>query len=155
MFFFFFYLYKKSYFHKKKAYLHWKKAIFSHLFSFLGLGLNLIYDVDIFEKSRPPPWVFNISKLKLGIFVCMSGQISYIFQPFSIRQYSSFTRYFLCLVLKSLICFLRGGVTIKNGKIWEKFPKGGGLKKQTKIPNFNLGILKTQGGVSIFQKCLN
>ena len=28
-------------------------------------------------------------------------------------------------------------------------------KKQTEIPNFNLGILKTQGGVSIFQKCLN
>ena len=37
-----------------------------------------------------------------------------------------------------------------------KIPKGGwGVKKQTKIPNFNLGILKTQGEVSIFQKCLN
>ena len=36
---------------------------------------------------------------------------------------------------------IRGAITKKNGKIWEKFPKGGGgLKKQTKIPNFNLGI---------------
>ena len=40
----------------------------------------------------------------------------------------------------------------KIGKIWEKFPKGG-LKNQTKIPNFNLGSVITQGGgVSIFQK---
>ena len=42
---------------------------------------------------------------------------------------------------------LRGAITKKNGKIWEKLPKGGGeLKKQMEIPNFNLGIVKTQGG---------
>ena len=34
-----------------------------------------------------------------------------------------------------------------------KIPKGGrGLKIQTKIPNFNLGILKTQGGGLDFSK---
>ena len=48
--------------------------------------------------------------------------------------------------------WLRGGVTKENGKIWEKFPKGGGLKKQTKIPNFNLGMLRTQGRGSRFFK---
>ena len=41
----------------------------------------------------------------------------------------------------------RGGVTKKNWKILGKFRKGGGSKKkQTKIPNFNLGIWKTEGG---------
>ena len=41
---------------------------------------------------------------------------------------------------------VRGGVTKKNENIWGKFPK------QTKIPNFNLGILKTQGGGLNFSK---
>ena len=36
--------------------------------------------------------------------------------------------------------FVRGAITKKNRKIWGKFPKGGGVKKQTKIPNFILGI---------------
>ena len=35
---------------------------------------------------------------------------------------------------------LRGGVTKKKQENLGKFPKGGGIKKQTKIPNFNLGI---------------
>ena len=40
----------------------------SILFSFLGWGLRVIYYSDIFENSRPPPWVLKILKLKLWIF---------------------------------------------------------------------------------------
>ena len=43
----------------------------------------------------------------------------------------------------------------KNGKIWEKFPKGEGLKKTDENSQFQFGNLKNLGGVSIFQKCLN
>ena len=44
----------------------------------------------------------------------------------------------------------------KNEKIWDNVPIGGGrVKKKQKCPNFNLGHLKTEGGVTIFQKCLN
>ena len=35
------------------------------------------------------------------------------------------------------VCNLRGGVTKKNGKIWEKFPKGGG-DSQFQFRNFGL-----------------
>ena len=57
------------------------------------------------------------------------------------------------IVAEKNLTFVRGGITKKNGKIWDKFLKGrGGNKKQTKIPNFNLGIVITQ--VAIFQKCL-
>ena len=42
------------------------------------------------------------------------------------------------------ICSLRGAITKKNEKFGKNFQRGGGgLKKQTKIPNFNLGIWKT------------
>ena len=50
---------------------------------------------------------------------------------------------------------LRGAITKKkNGKIWEKFPKGGwGVKKkQTKIPNFNSGVNKKQENSFFFPK---
>ena len=51
---------------------------------------------------------------------------------------------------------LRGAITKKNGKIWEKFPKGGGVKKTDENSQFQFGNLKNLGGVvSIFQKCLN
>ena len=44
----------------------------------------------------------------------------------------------------------------KNGKIWEKFPKGGGLKKTEENSQFQFGNVENPGeGVSIFQKCLN
>ena len=52
--------------------------------------------------------------------------------------------------------WLRGGVTKKNGKIWEKFPKGGGVKKTDENSQFQFGNVENPGeGVSIFQKCLN
>ena len=48
---------------------------------------------------------------------------------------------------------LRGGVTKKKRENLGQIPKGGGgLKKQTKIPNFNLGIVITQGGGLDFSK---
>ena len=49
---------------------------------------------------------------------------------------------------------LRGAITKKKRKNLGKIPKGGvgGKKKQTKIPNFNLGLLKTQGGCLDFSK---
>ena len=48
---------------------------------------------------------------------------------------------------------VRGGVTKKKRENSGKIPKGGGgLKIQTKIPNFNLGILKTQGEGFDFSK---
>ena len=48
---------------------------------------------------------------------------------------------------------LRGGVTKKKREILGQIPKGGGgEKKQKKIPNFNLGIVKTQGGGLDFSK---
>ena len=52
-----------------------------------------------------------------------------------------------------IIYQLRGAITKKKRENLGKIPKGGGrLKKQTKIPNFNLGILKTQGGGLDFSK---
>ena len=48
--------------------------------------------------------------------------------------------------------WLRGGVTKKKRENLGKIPKGGGVKKQTKIPNFNLGMLRTQGRGSRFFK---
>ena len=36
----------------------------------------------------------------------------------------------------------------KNGKIWEKFPKGGGLKKTEENSQFQFGNLKNLGGGS-------
>jgi len=48
---------------------------------------------------------------------------------------------------------IRGAITKKKRENLGKIPKGGGgLKKQTKIPNFNLGILKTQEGGLDFTK---
>ena len=41
---------------------------------------------------------------------------------------------------------------IKNEKIWEKFPNGGGGKIFfQKSPNFNLGTSKIQGGSQFFK----
>ena len=52
-----------------------------------------------------------------------------------------------------LLKVLRGGVTKKKRENLGKIPKGGGVeKKQTKIPNFNLGIVKTQRGGLDFSK---
>ena len=50
--------------------------------------------------------------------------------------------------------YFRGGVTKKKRENFAKIPERGwgGWKK---IPNFSLGNWETQGGVSIFQKCLN
>ena len=51
---------------------------------------------------------------------------------------------------------LRGGVTKKKRENLGQCPNREGVKKIQKCPNFNLGILKTEGGgVSIFQKCPN
>ena len=48
---------------------------------------------------------------------------------------------------------IRGGVTKRKRENLGKIPKGGeGLKKQTEIPNFNLGIVKTQVGGLDFSK---
>ena len=48
---------------------------------------------------------------------------------------------------------IRGGVKIENRENLGQCPnRGGGIQK---CPNFNLGILKTEGGVSIFQECPN
>ena len=50
---------------------------------------------------------------------------------------------------------VRGAITKKNGKIWEKFPKGGGVEKTDENSQFQFGNFENPGGVSIFQKCLN
>ena len=51
---------------------------------------------------------------------------------------------------------VRGGVKIENRENLGQCPNRGGRgKKKQKCPNFNLGILKTEGGVSIFQECPN
>ena len=47
--------------------------------------------------------------------------------------------------------FLRGGVTKKKRENLGQCPKRGGKKTQ-KCPNFNLGILKTEGGGLFFSK---
>ena len=48
---------------------------------------------------------------------------------------------------------LRGAITKKkNGKIWEKFPKGGGLKKTEENSQFQFGNLKNLvGGSQLFK----
>ena len=50
---------------------------------------------------------------------------------------------------------VRGGVTKKNGKIWENIPKGRGVKNRRKFPISIWEFEKSREGVSIFQKCLN
>ena len=47
------------------------------------------------------------------------------------------------------VCNLRGGVTKKNGKIWEKL---GGLKKTDKNSQFQFGNLKNPWGGLDFSK---
>ena len=55
-----------------------------------------------------------------------------------------------------MICGLGEASLKKNGKIWEKFPKGGGVKKTDENSQFQFGNVENPGeGVSIFQKCLN
>ena len=52
----------------KKAYLHWKipkKCVYSWYF---GWCLRATFNSDIFEKLRNPPWIFEVSKWKLGLF---------------------------------------------------------------------------------------
>ena len=47
----------------------------------------------------------------------------------------------------------RGAIKINLRKNLGNIPNWGeGLKNKQKVPNFNLGIFKTQEGVSIFQK---
>ena len=52
-----------------------------------------------------------------------------------------------------VVMCLRGCVTKKKGKIWEKFPKGGGGNRR-KFP-ISIWEFDKPRGVSIFQKCLN
>ena len=48
---------------------------------------------------------------------------------------------------------LRGGVKIENRENYGQCPnRAGGGKKNQKCPNFNLGILKTEGGGLYFSK---
>ena len=54
--------------------------------------------------------------------------------------------------LGSNLKLLGEAILKKTGKFWEKFPKGGWIEKQTEIPNFNLGIVKTQGEGLDFSK---
>ena len=50
----------------------------------------------------------------------------------------------------------RGAIIKKNGKIWEKFPNGGGGKFFfKKVPISIWELCTSRGGVSIFQKCPN
>ena len=37
-------------------------------FSFLGWGLKVTYNLDIFEKLRPPPWGFKCPNLNFRLF---------------------------------------------------------------------------------------
>ena len=41
-------------------------------FSFLGWGLKVAYNLDIFEILRPPPWVFKYPNLNFRHFCCFS-----------------------------------------------------------------------------------
>ena len=50
---------------------------------------------------------------------------------------------------------VRGAIIKKTEKFGENSLMGGGNFFLQKSPNFNLGTSKIQGGVSIFQKCLN
>ena len=47
---------------------------------------------------------------------------------------------------------VRGGITKKNGKIWDKFPKGGGLKKTDENSQFQFGNCENPGGGLDFSK---
>ena len=55
------------------------KGLFRHIYiekgqikcfiiSFLGWGLKVTYNSDIFEKLRPPPWVFKCPNLNFSHF---------------------------------------------------------------------------------------
>ena len=75
--------------------------------------------------------------------ICQTLIISIKLKPAS-GVWNSYEIAFGACTLECQYYAIRGAITKKNGKIWEKFPKGGGgKKKQTKIPNFNLGIWKT------------
>ena len=57
------------------------------------------------------------------------------------------------VLLSRLASLVRGGITKKNGKIWDNVRiGGGGVKKKQKCPNFNLGHLKAEGGGLYFSK---
>ena len=47
---------------------------------------------------------------------------------------------------------LRGAITKKNGKIWEKFPKGGGVEKTDENSQFQFGNFENPGGGLDFSK---
>ena len=47
---------------------------------------------------------------------------------------------------------LRGGVTKKNGKIWEKFPNGGRVEKTDGNSQFQFGNCENPGGGLDFLK---
>ena len=47
---------------------------------------------------------------------------------------------------------LRGAITKKNGKIWDKFPKVGGLQKTDKNSQFQFGNVENPGGGLDFSK---
>ena len=51
-----------------------KGQIKCFIFSFFGLGLKVTYNLDFFEKFRPPPSVFNSPNLKFRL-------ICFIFDP--------------------------------------------------------------------------
>ena len=56
----------------------------------------------------------------------------------------------ICLICRSYLNHklikVRGGVTKKNGKIWEKFPKGGGVEKADGNSQFQFGNCENPGG---------
>ena len=61
-----------------------------------------------------------------------------------------------CEALSFYLDIFRGGVIIKKQENLGLFPKqGGGSEKKQKSLKFKFGHLKTDGGVSIVQKCLN
>ena len=47
---------------------------------------------------------------------------------------------------------VRGAITKKNGKIWGKFPKGGGVEKTDENSQFQFGNFENPGGWSRFFK---
>ena len=69
----------RTYWWRKTPWTNILKGLFRHIYiekgqikcfniSFLGWGLKVTYNSDIFEKLRPPPWIFKCPNLNFRHF---------------------------------------------------------------------------------------